>query len=133
MGFLVVIAAAVVAFGFGAIWYTTMSKPWIAAAGVPVDANGKPQGGGSPMPFVVGFVAELLVAGMMRHVFVQAQLDTVLEGIMGGFGIGAFLITPWVTMNYAFAARPYRLSVLDGVNAVVGCTLMGIVFGLFGI
>ena len=133
MGFLIVILAAVVAYGFGAVWYMTMAKPWMKAAGIAVDANGKPMGSGSAMPFVVGFLAQLLVAGMMRHIFVQAHLDTVLLGIMGGFGIGAFLITPWVTMNYAFAARPFKLAVLDGVNAVVGCTLMGMVFGLFGV
>lgn len=130
MQFIAVIVAAVVAYGFGAVWYTKMSKPWIAAAGIAVDANGRPQGGGNAMPFVVGFLAEVLVAGMMRHIFAQSQLDTLIEGIMGGFGIGAFLITPWVTMNYAFAARPSKLSVLDGVNAVVGCTLMGIVLVL---
>ena len=133
MQYLVVILAAVVAYGFGAFWYIRMAKPWMAAAGIPVDAMGKPQGNGSMMPFVVGFVAELLVAGMMRHIFVQAHLNTVLLGAMGGFGIGAFLITPWVAMNYAFAARPYKLTLIDGVNSVVGCTLMGIVLGLFGV
>jgi hypothetical protein len=138
MQFFVVIAAAAVAYGFGAFWYIRMSRPWMAAAGIPVGADGKPMGGGNPMPFIVGFVAELLVAGMMRHILAQVHsadpgTSTVLLGLMVGFGVGAFLITPWVTMNYAFAARPYKLSVLDGVNAVVGCTLMGIVLGLFGI
>lgn len=133
MQFLVVIIAALAAYGFGAVWYMTMSKAWIAAAGIPVDQNGRPQGNGGAMPFVVGFVAEVLVAGMMRHVFAQSGLDTLLEGIMGGMGIGLFLITPWVTMNYAFAGRPAKLSVIDGVNAVVGCTLMGIVFGIAGV
>lgn len=130
MQFVVVIIAAAVAYGFGAFWYIRMSKPWIAAAGIPVDAAGKPQGSGSPMPFVIGFVAELLVAGMMRHIFAMAQLDSLVEGIMGGFGIGAFLITPWVAMNYAFAARPFRLTMIDGVNSIVGCTLMGIVLAI---
>jgi Protein of unknown function (DUF1761) len=133
MGFLVVIGAAVAAFAFSAVWYTVMSKSWIAASGIKVDDNGRPMGNGSAMPFVVGAVAQVLVAGMMRHIFAQSGLDTVVEGIMGGFGIGAFLITPWVTMNYAFGARPYRLSMLDGVNAVVGCTIMGIIFGYFGV
>ena len=133
MQFLVVILAAVVAYGFGAFWYIRMAKPWMAAAGVQMDANGKPQGSRSAMPFIVGFVAELLVAGMMRHIFVQAHLNTVGLGLMGGFGIGAFLITPWVAMNYAFAGRPFKLTLLDGVNSVVGCSLMGIVLGLFGV
>lgn len=125
-----VLAAALAAYAFGAVWYTTMSKPWIKAAGIAVDANGKPMGSGSAAPFVVGFVAEVLVAGMMRHIFAMSGLDTLPEGIMGGFGIGAFLITPWVAMNYAFAARSYRLTALDGVNSVVGCTLMGVVLTL---
>lgn len=133
MGFVVVVIAAVAAFAFSAVWYMSMSRAWIAAAGVPVDANGRPQGNGSMAPFAIGFVAQVLVAGMMRHIFVQSGLDTVVEGIMGGLGIGLFLITPWVTMNYAFAMRPFRLSVIDGVNAVVGCTIMGIVFGIAGI
>ena len=132
MQYLVVIVAAVVAYGFGAFWYIRMSKPWMTAAGIPVGADGKPQGGRNPLPFIVGFVAELLVAGMMRHIFVQAHLNTILLGLMGGFGIGAFLITPWVAMNYAFAGRPFKLTLIDGVNSVVGCSLMGIVLGLFG-
>lgn len=133
MGFVVVLIAAVAAYAFGAVWYMSMSRAWIAAAGIPVDANGRPQGNGSMSPMVIGFVAELLVAGMMRHVFVQSGLDTLVEGVMGGLGIGLFLITPWVTMNYAFAMRPMRLSVIDGVNAVVGCTIMGIVYGIAGV
>ena len=83
--------------------------------------------------FLIGFVATLLVAGMMRHVFVQSQPGTVTLGAMGGFGIGAFLITPWVMMNYTFSGRPFKLTLIDGTNSVVGCTLMGIIFGAFGI
>ncbi len=131
MEYVAVIAAALAAYVFAAVWYTAMSKPWAAAAGIPLGAGGKPQGNGSMIPFVVGFVAQVLVAGMMRHIFMMAQLDTLPEGVMGGFGIGAFLITPWMVMNYAFAARPTKLSILDGVNSVVGCTVMGVVLTLF--
>ena len=133
MQFLVVILAAFVAYAFGAVWYTFMSKPWMVAAGIPMDASGKPKGNGGAMPFVIGFVATLLVAGMMRHVFVQSHLGTVTLGAMGGFGIGAFLITPWVMMNYTFSGRPFKLTLIDGTNSVVGCTLMGIIFGAFGV
>ena len=46
MQFLVVILAAFVAYAFGAVWYTFMSKPWMVAAGIPMDASGKPKGNG---------------------------------------------------------------------------------------
>lgn len=133
MGYLIVVLAAVAAYAFSAVWYTVLSKAWMEAAEIPMDASGRPMGNRSMMPFVIGFVAQLLVAGMMRHIFVTSELTTVRLGLMGGFGIGLFLITPWVVMNYAFAGRKPRLMLLDGVNSVVGCTLMGLIFGLFGV
>lgn len=126
-----VIVAALAAFAFGAVWYMSMSKAWIAAAELPVDASGKPQGSGGAMPFVVGLVAMLVVAGMMRHILAMSGLTTIGGGIMGGAGIGAFLITPWVAMNYAFGMRKPMLTVIDGVNSIVGCTVMGAVLNAF--
>ncbi len=131
MEFLNVIAAAAGAFAFSAVWYTAMSRHWIKAAGIPTDAQGRPQGNGSAAPFVIGFIALVLVAGMMRHIFASSGLTTLGAGVIGGAGIGAFMITPWVTMNYSFAARAPALMVLDGVNAVVGCAVMGGVLMLF--
>ena len=131
MEFVAVIVATLAAYGFGAFWYIRMSKPWIKAAGIPVDAAGKPQGYGNPMPFITGFICVLVVAGMMRHMFMMSGLNSVLEGLMGGFGIGAFLITPWVVMNYSYAARPRALALIDGTYSVVGCTIIGVVLTLF--
>jgi Protein of unknown function (DUF1761) len=131
MEILNVIAAAVGAYAFSAVWYIAMSKPWIRAAGIPTDAAGKPQGNGSPMPFFIAFVAMVLVAGMMRHVFIMGGIDTIGEGTVSGFGVGAFFITPWVAMNYGFSMRPLKLWLIDSVNAVVGCTLMGLILVLF--
>ncbi|MCB6177891.1 DUF1761 domain-containing protein [Rhodobacter sp. Har01] len=130
MEFLSVLAAAAAAFAFGAVWYMSMSRAWIAAAEIPVGPDGKPQGGGA-MPFVVGILAMILVAGMMRHSFVTSGVTSVGGGAVAGLGIGAFLITPWVAMNYAFSMRKPGLTVIDGVNSVIGCTLMGAVLNLF--
>jgi Protein of unknown function (DUF1761) len=131
MEFLNVIAAAVGAFAFGAVWYTTVSRLWVKAAGIPVDANGKPQGNGSAMPFVIGLVAMLVVAGTMRHLFAFAGIDTLAEGVTTGAGVGAFFISAWVGMNYSFSMRPLALWVIDTVNAVVGCAIMGAILTLF--
>lgn len=137
MEFLNVIVAALAAFAFGAVWYMSMSKAWIAAAEIPVDANGRPtrregqSGGNSPMPFVIGLIAMVLVAGMMRHLLASAGVTSIGGGAIAGFGIGAFFITPWVAMNYAFAMRKPALTVIDGVNSIVGCTIMGLVLNAF--
>ena len=130
MGFLAVIVAAAAGFFTGAAWYMTLSKPWIEAAGVKVDTDGRPEGS-SPMPFVVAGVCMILVAGMMRHVFVMAGIDGAIEGLIGGLGIGAFFITPWVAMNYAYAMRPPKLTIIDGGYSITGAGVIGLVLGLF--
>ena len=127
MEFLNVLAAAVAAFGFSAVWYIALSKPWLAASGV-TEAQ---QRAGGPMPFVIGIVAMVLVAGMMRHLLGAAGVVTPGGGAIAGLGIGAFLITPWVAMNYAFAMRRPALTLIDGVNSVVGCTIIGAVLNAF--
>jgi Protein of unknown function (DUF1761) len=131
MEILNVIAAAIGAFAFSAVWYMTMSKQWIAASGIAVDAKGKPMGSGSAVPMVIGLIAMILVAGMMRHVFQISGIVTLGGGLVAGFGVGAFFITPWVTMNYAFGMRKSSLTVIDGVNAIVGCSIMGLILSLF--
>ncbi len=131
MEFLNVLAAAIAAFAFGAVWYTVMSKPWVAATEIAVDEHGKPIGNGSAMPFVIGLVAMVIVAGMMRHMLATSGITTVGGGAVAGLGVGAFFITPWVAMNYGFSMRKPALTVLDGVNSVVGCAIMGAVLNLF--
>ena len=128
MEFLSVIAAAIGTFAFGAVWYITLSKPWIEASGIATGPDGRPKGGGSAM--VVGFLVLLIVAGMMRHLLATSGIDTVGAGAVAGFGIGAFLITPWVVMNYAYGQRSLRLMIIDGAYSTIGCTIMGAILTL---
>ena len=130
MEILNVIVAAAAAFGFGAIWYTTMSKPWIAAAEIRLGPDGRPANGGA-MPFVVGLAGMLVAAGMMRHIFAMAGIASIGAGLVSGLGIGAFAVMPCVAMNYAFGQRKPMLTVIDGVNVIVGSGIMGLVLALF--
>lgn len=129
MQFLTVLIAAAAAYGFGAIWYMGLSRAWMTAAGIAVGGDGRPAGR-SASPFVIGAALLILVAGMMRHIFQMAGLDTFVEGLMGGFGVGAFIVLPWVAMNYTYAGRPRALTLIDGGYAVLGCTIIGIVLGV---
>ena len=131
MGYLSVLVSALVGFVVGAVWYMSLSKPWIKAVGHPVKADGTPDGDGSPVPFIVMAVALVLVAGMMRHVFAMSDIDTPQLGVMAGVGIGAFFILPWIAMNNAFGKRPVMLTVIDGGYAVVATTAMAVVLTLF--
>ena len=131
MEFVNVLAAAAASYAFGAIWYGTMSKPWLAASGVEVDENGKPANASNPTPYIISLIAAIIVAGMMRHIFQLAGIDTVSKGLVSGFGLGCFLVSPWIATNYAFSDRPRNLFLIDGTYATVGCTIMGLVLTLF--
>ena len=67
----------------------------------------------------------------MRHLLAASGVISIGGGAIAGFGIGAFLITPWVAMNYAFGMRKPMLTLIDGVNSIVGCTIMGAVLTAF--
>ena len=131
MGFLDVIVATVVAYVLGAGYYMGLSKRWLTATGLPLGPNGRPVGGNNGVkPFVIGFICTLLVAGMMRYMFAMSGLDTPLEGLMGGFGVGAFFITPWLVLCYGYSMRKTALAVIDGGYAIIGCTAIGLVLTL---
>jgi len=126
-----IVAAAAGSWVFGAIWYMALSKPWMEAAGIPRDQNGRPQGNGSPMPFVLSAICMIIVAGMMRHIFAMAAIDTVGKGLMSGLGIGLFFIAPWIMINNAYGMKPFRLTLIDGGYATIGCTIIGFILTLF--
>ena len=130
MGFLTVVIAAAAGWVFGALWYMTLSKPWMSAAGIEVGPDGKPANQ-SALPFVLSAVAMVLVAGMMRHTFFMAAIDTPLKGLVAGLGIGLFFISPWIMINNAYGGRPFRLTLIDGGYATFGCGIIGLVLGLF--
>lgn len=129
MGVLSVLAAAAAAWVLGAVWYVALSKPWLAVSGAQVDSSGRPLGGATP--FVLSAVAMVLVAGMMRHTFGMAGVDTVAKGLVSGLGVGAFFVAPWIAINNAYPARPFLLTLIDGGYAILGCALMGLVLMLF--
>ena len=129
MGFLSVLAAAAASWVFGAIWYMTLSKPWLAAAGVECDETGKPTNT-SPLPFLLSAICMVLVAGMMRHIFATSGIGSVGKGALTGLGIGLFFIAPWTMINNAYAGRPFALTLIDGGYAVCGCTIIGAILTL---
>ena len=131
MEFLNVLVAAVGAFAFGAVWYMSLSKSWIAASGGAVGADGGPANKSDMKPFILAFVASILVAGMMRHVFALSGIEGISKGLISGFGIGLFMVTPWMATCYAFAGRPFRLTLIDGGYATFGCAVMGAILTAF--
>ena len=110
MGFLNVLLAAAAAYIFGALWYSIMAKQWMADVGLTEESVDRK----NPIPYIIAFVAVVFVAGMMRHMFASAGVDTIGKGITSGLGMGLFFATPWLATCYGFSQRPARLIFIDG-------------------
>ena len=130
MGFLSVLAAAVAAFVFGGVWYGALGKPWMKATGITEE---QVEGGAmkSPGPYIISIIMLIVVAGMMRHGLAMAGIDTMVKSAVAGFGIGAFMATPWIVTNHAYGMKPRMLTLIDGGYATIGCTVIGLVLGVF--
>ncbi|MBW4706685.1 DUF1761 domain-containing protein [Roseobacter sp. YSTF-M11] len=131
MEYISVAIAGVAGFIFGAVWYTLLANRWMAASGVPLDESGAPANRSDPVPYITSLLGAILVAGMMRHMFVLSGIDTVDKGLVSGLGIGLFLVSPWIATFYSFGARPRSLILIDGGYATFGCMVIGIVLTLF--
>ncbi|WP_420857856.1 DUF1761 domain-containing protein [Marivivens marinus] len=125
-----VLAAAAASWVFGAVWYMALSKPWLEASGIECDENGRPKGG-SATPFILSAICMIIVAGMMRHIFGMADINTVGKGVIAGLGIGLFFIAPWTMINNAYGMRPFKLTLIDGGYSTFGCAIIGAVLTLF--
>lgn len=131
MGFLSVVVAGIAGFLFGAVWYTVFAKAWMAASGVALDETGTaPANRSDPIPYITSILGAIVVAGMMRHVFVLSGIDALGAGLVSGFGVGLFLVSPWIATFYGFSGRPFRLTLIDGGYATFGCTVIGAVLTL---
>ena len=130
MGFVSVIAAAVAAYVFGAIWYMALAKPWMAASGVETGEDGRPANASNPMPYIVSILCLIIVAGMMRHMFALSGIEGAGKGLVAGLGTGLFLASPWIATNYTFSGRPRALILIDAGYATIGCAVIGVVLTL---
>jgi len=122
-----VIAAGVATWVFGAVWYMAIAKGWTVASGLtPETVNTK-----NPVPHIVSLISAIIVAGMLRHVFAQAGIDTIGKALLTGLGLGAFVVSPWIINTVMYGQRDKRLIWMDCGYPVIGMAIMSVVLTLF--
>jgi hypothetical protein len=127
MEYLNVIAAALAAWLFGALWYGAIGKQWMRASGLTPDSiNTK-----NRVPYLVSLIGAILTAGMLRHILAASGIDTLGGGLLTGLGLGLFVVVPWIANNVLYAQRDKRLIWMDGAYPVIGMALIGLVLNLF--
>ena len=134
MNYLAVIAAAVAAWLFGAVWYMALSKPWMAASGWKSEAEMLgPAGKVSPVPFIISFAAELVMAYFLAGLIAHLGEVTVWRGLVTAFFVWLAFVIPTLVVNHRFSRQTWMLTAIDGGHWLGVLLVMGLVIGLFGI
>jgi len=130
-----IVLAAVVSFMFGWLWYGILfPKQWMAAAGK-TEADLKAQGGPTPTPFVISFVALLVMAWVLAGVI--GHLGTGAISLRSGVIAGALMwlgfVATTLAVNHTFQGAKPILTLLDGGHWLGVLLLQGAVIGWLGV
>ena len=127
MEFVYVLIAGFAGYVFGAVWYGLLGEKWRQATGLS-EEDVKPSN--NVKAYVFGVIANILVAGMIRHIFVSSGVEGPLNAAVSGFGLGAFIAGSYLALNYAFARRPASLSAIDIGHAAGSATVIAVTLDL---
>jgi hypothetical protein len=128
MNYIAILVAAVAAFAWGAAYYMTLSKQWLAAVQLAKPAY-------SAAPFIISFVALVVMAfvlsGAIGHLG-PGQV-TVKNGIISGVILWAGFVVTTVFVNNAYPGRKYMLSIIDSIHWLGVLVIQGAVIGAMGV
>jgi hypothetical protein len=133
---LAIITAAVVAWVFGGIYYTTLSGPWMRALGkTPEQCQAElaaKSGIAKVAPFILAFIGELIMAWAIYGITLHMNMFNVRDGILIGAGCWLGFVLTTITVKNAFAGRKPMLSVIDSIAWLGALIIIGAIIGWFG-
>jgi hypothetical protein len=127
---LAILAAGVVGFLIGGIWYGPLfGKAWAKARGLDAEAlKAKP---GLGVIFGATFVLNLIAAFMLDHLYLTYDAPVGFHhSLLIAAIIGIGFITTSIGVNYLFARLSRTLFLIDAGYWIVNYLAMGAIFGL---
>jgi len=136
VNWLSIILAAVAAWLFGGIYYSATSKFWLAAQGKTMEQCQAEQAAKSGVakvaPFIVVFVAEIIIAWALYGLLVHMNAFTLRGGVISAVLCWFSFVVTTLTSNYAFHGRRTMLSVIDSVAWLGAFVIIGAIVGWMG-
>lgn len=128
VNWIAVLVAGVASFAFGAAYYMSLSKPWMAAVGkteAEVEANN------NPMVFVVAIVAQLVMAYTMARVMLWQGDMSIGAGISIAITLWVGLIVASMAVNHGFQGAKRSLTLIDSGHWLGVLLVQSVVIALF--
>jgi Protein of unknown function (DUF1761) len=131
-----VLVAAVAAWIFGAVYYSVLGKAWLAAQGETPESMKAKNAGRSTVskasPFVISFLAEILMAGAMQGILYHSGMHTLRAGMISGGLIWLGFVFTTILVNNAYPGRRFMLTVIDSGHWLGVLVIIGAFIGYFG-
>jgi len=131
VSYLAIVIAAVAAWLAGAVWYGVLAKPWVAAQGKTMEQFKAEQA--AYAPFVIVFVAELVMAWMLAGVLGHLGQVTARGGVISGLFLWLGFVVTTLCANYAFGGRSLKLAAIDAGHWLLVLLVMGAIIGAIGV
>jgi hypothetical protein len=123
-----ILAAGLAGWLFGAIWYTTLGRPWQGALGLnPGDSRGEPM---PKTPLVVAFLAALVMSAVLYQLLTNLGVTGVAPSAVTGLTIGVGFLLTSTLVNNLFQQKSFMLTVIDGGHWVLVVAVEAVVISL---
>jgi len=126
--FIVILAAGLAGWVFGAIWYTVLGKPWQRALGLnPDDCKDKKM----PMaPMVASFLVAVVMSAVLYQLLTNLGVMGLMPSAVAGLTLGAGLLLTSTLVNNMFQGRSFTLTVIDGGHWTLALVIESVVIAL---
>ena len=129
INYLAVIAAALVTFLIGGLWYSPLlfDKPWRRLNAL---SEEQIKAGHTGLIFGLSFLAAL-VASYVLALFLAGPTTDAIAGLMAGLLVGVGWVATAMLTTFLFERRPLTLWGIDAAYHVLTFALMGLILGLW--
>jgi uncharacterized membrane protein len=136
MPVLQLLAAAVAAWVFGAVYYGVLGRKWLEAQGKTMEQcqaeNAGRSGISKGLPFVLSYVAEVLMAGVLYGIIFHIGTWTASAGAVTGALCWLGFVLTTIIVNNAYTFRRPLLTTIDSLHWLGVLTVIGAILGALG-
>lgn len=125
---LAVVVAAVVYWFLGAVWFTVLSKAWLAGIGKTMEQL-KQEGSSPALAYGVALVCNLIMASVLAWMVTHTGEQTAMRGIAIGALLWAGLVGTSLGTEYVFEGRSLQILAITAGYPLAGLVLMGAIVG----
>ena len=136
VNYLSILVAAVAAWIFGGIYYSTLGRQWMAAQGKTLEQCKAEQAGKSTAaktaPFIIVFVGEFIIAWMLYGILFHLNMYSLRGGIISALFCWFGFVLTTIATNNAFQSRRVMLTVIDSIAWLGAFVIIGAIVGWWG-